>query len=130
MREREALAREAVEELALQRLARREADRMHEDVEAVPAPPEFGEHRFDLRVAGHVQRQHDVGTELARRLVDAVLEPVVLVREGEAGAFAVHRLGDAPGDRAMAGDADDECALALEESHALPLPCRHAVGVR
>jgi hypothetical protein len=30
----------------------------------------------------------------------------------------MHRIGNAPGDRALAGDADDQGTLAVQESHA------------
>src|SRR5690606_17948450 len=45
------------------------------------------------------------------------LELVVLVGEGELRAFAVHRIGDAPRDRTLARDADDQRALAVQETH-------------
>src|SRR5690606_31531770 len=54
---------------------------------------------------------------LCRGILDARLELVVLVGQGELGALPVHCLGDAVGDRALAGDAGDERALALQESH-------------
>ena len=43
-----------------------------------------------------------LGAELLRHVGDAVLEALVLVGEGELGAFAARRLRDAVGDRAVA----------------------------
>ena len=100
-----------------ERLARREADRVHDDVEAVPVLAELGEQVLDLRVAGDVARQHDVRAERVRGFVDAILELVVDVRERKLGAFAMHRVGDAPGDRAVIEHAGDQRALAVQEAH-------------
>ena len=49
--------------------------------------------------------------------LDALLQLVVDVGEGELRPLAMHRLRDAPGDRAIGGDAHDERALAGEKSH-------------
>jgi hypothetical protein len=118
VRDREVLAGEVVQVLALQRFARRETHRVHEDVETVPVPAQFGEQSVDLCVLGDVARQHDVRAEGVGRLVDAILQPLVLISEGELSAFAMHCVGNAPGDRALAGDADDQGTLAVQESHA------------
>jgi hypothetical protein len=50
----EAFAAEAVEEVAGNRLARREADRVHEAVELGPGLAELGEQALDLRVVADV----------------------------------------------------------------------------
>ena len=102
---------------ALDRLARREADRVHEDVEPVPVLAQLGEAGIDLRVFGDVQRDHDVRAVFRGGVLDARLQLVALVGEGEFRTLAAHGLGDAVGDRALAGDAGDECTLALQESH-------------
>jgi len=47
----------------------------------------------------------------------AILEALALVAEGELGAFAPERPGDAVGDRPVRKDAGDEEALAGEKSH-------------
>ena len=56
-----------------------------------------------------------------RQRLDALFHLVVDVGEGELGALAMHRLRDAPGDRAISGDAYDEGALAGEKSHVVGL---------
>ena len=53
---------------------------------------------------------------LGQRL-DAFLELLVDVGERELGAFAMHGLGDAPGDGTIGRDADDQRALAAQEPH-------------
>ena len=77
---------------------------------------EAGEERVDLRVVGHVERQREVAAELRRHVFDAALELVGLVAEREIRALTAHGLGDAPGDRTAAREADDDGALAGEKS--------------
>ncbi len=120
MGDAEVLAGQALQVFALDRFARGEADRMHQDVEAIPALAQLGEDVVDLRVLGDVQRQHDVGVALLGGILDARLELVVLVGEGEFGALTEHRFGDAAGDRTLAGDTDDQGALAGQKSHRVP----------
>src|SRR3546814_3404397 len=55
--------------------------------------------RSDLFVGRHVQRQHDVGAVLGRGGFHARAQLVGLVGQGQFGALAVHRVGDAAGDR-------------------------------
>ena len=114
----EAFAVDAVEEIAFDRLARGECDAVHEDVETVaPVRAEFGEAGVDLFVGGDVERQHDLAAVLGGGVLDARLQLLVLVGQRQFRAFAVHGIGDAGGDRTLAGDAGDQCALALQETH-------------
>src|SRR5690606_5812819 len=108
---------QAVEKLALDRLARRVGDRVDQDVEPVPALAELLEAGGDLVVAGHVEGQHDIAAKRGGGLLDTRAQLVIEVGECHLGTLAVHGLGDAAGDRAVAGDAGDECALALQETH-------------
>ena len=48
--------------------------------------------------------------------LDAILEPL-LIAEGQLGAFAPHRRGDAVGDGALRRETDDQRALACKKSH-------------
>ena len=59
----------------------------------------------------------ELRAERLRERLDALLQLVVDVGERELGALAVQRLRDAPGDRAIGGDAYDEGAFAGEKSH-------------
>ncbi len=70
----------------------------------------------DLLIARDIQRQGERAQGLRQRH-DPFLELVVGVGEGEGGAFALHGLGDAPGDGPVRGNADDEGALAREKTH-------------
>ena len=53
--------------------------------------------------------------DLGRQRLDALLERVALIGEGQRRALRGGRLGDAPGDRAVVGDAHDQPALALHQ---------------
>ena len=75
------------------------------------------EEGVDLRVLGDVERQRDVAAELGGHLSTRLLELVVLIAERELGAFAAHRLRDAPRDRAIAREPDDDGPFAGEEAH-------------
>src|SRR5690606_27038297 len=112
-----AFAVDRVDVAALQLVARRERDRVDQDVEAVPVLAELCEESVDLRVVRNIERQHDLALLLGRELAYALGQLVVLVAEGELRAFAPQRIGDAPCDRAMACEAHDDGALAGEKSH-------------
>ena len=113
----EALAVGGLDEAAGERLARREGDRVDDDVEAVPLVLEAGEGLVDLLVEGHVHRQDGLRSELGAEVDDAILDAVVLVGEGQLGAFALHGPRDAPGDGPFGGESDDQGLLSGQESH-------------
>ena len=117
MRDAERLARQAVEKITCDRLARREGDRVHHAVERTPFLAQLREKRFDLGVARDVAGKRKAAAELARHAGDAILEALVLVRERELGALAPRGLGDAVGDRAVGEQAGDQDALAGEKAH-------------
>ena len=54
--------------------------------------------------------------DLLRERLDPLLQRIALIGEGELGAVRVRGLGDAPGDRAVVGDAHDQAALAAHET--------------
>ena len=113
-----ALAGDAVEIAAGELLARRKGDAVHDDVERSPASTAIRcEGGVDLGVVRDVHRQHELGAEALRHLGDAVLEPVVLIGEGELGALATHRGGDAVRDRTLGREPDDQGALAGKKTH-------------
>ena len=62
---------------------------------------------------GHVAMAGDMRAELGGERLDPLLEGIALIGERELGALRGAGLGDAPGDRAVVGDAHDEAALAL-----------------
>ena len=90
---------------------------MHQPVETVPLLAELLEEAGDLRVVLHVERVDQAAAEVGGELGDAVLEAVVLIGEGELGAFAVHGLGDAVGNRTVAEQTGDEDSFAGEKAH-------------
>src|SRR5690606_37623143 len=80
--------------------------------------------RIDLCVLGNIHRAAEAATELVGHGLDARLELVPLVGERQLGALARHRLCDAPGDRALAREADDQHTLAVQKSHVSSPPVR------
>ena len=103
VRDAEVLARQAVEEVAGDRLARREADAVHEAVELAARSADRSVNScVDLRVVAHVAVEDQLGVEFGRELGDAVLETLADVAEGQFRALRVAGLGDAVGDGAVA----------------------------
>ncbi|MNY46937.1 hypothetical protein D3C86_1821650 [compost metagenome] len=110
--------------VAVQLVARSEADRVDDTVQTIPLLGQFLENAGDVVIVGHVAREAQVraGAPACGELFDAALELVVLVGEGQFRTLAVHRGGDAGGDGQLAGDADDQHALTGEKTHCvLPL---------
>ena len=110
-------ARHAVEEVAGDRLARRERDRVHEPVEAIPGLAKLAEQPLDLRVVANVALEGELGAELGCVLGNAVFEALALVAERQLGALSPARPRDAVGNRAVVQHAGDQQALAGQESH-------------
>ena len=117
MSDAESLAARVRGEAALDGFARGEGDRVDDDVELPPFALEQVESGVDLLVDGDVQRHRQFRAEGLGERLDALLHLVVGVGEGELGAFAMHGLGDAPGDRTICRHAHDEGALAGKKSH-------------
>jgi hypothetical protein len=66
---------------------------------------------------------NDEPADFRGQRLDALLERIALVGEGELGALCVRRLGDTPGDRAVVRDSQDQAALSAQETgfgHACP----------
>ena len=91
MRDSERFARQAFEEVAGDRLARREADRMNEAVEFGPALAQLRKCALDLRVFRDIEVEQQIRVEFGREGGDPLVEPLALVAEGEFGAFAPAR---------------------------------------
>ncbi len=117
MRLAEGLAARAFKEVAGDRFARREGERMDQAVQAVPMGFQLLKQSLYFRIAGHFAGQRDRGAELFRHVLGALTEALVLVGEGDLRAFAPRHLGDAVGDRAVGEEPGDEDALAREQSH-------------
>jgi hypothetical protein len=95
VRDAERLARQAVEEVARDRLARGEADACTKPSNCAQASPSCGEGALDLGVFGDVQLEGQRRAESAAKFGDPVLEPLALVAERELGALAVAGTRDA-----------------------------------
>ena len=117
MRNAEALATDGIDEAAGELVPRREPHRVNDDVEAVPVLAERLEGGGNFRILGDVHGAGEAAAQLFRHGLHARLELFALVGEGEIRALAAHGLGDAPGDRTLAGETDDQRALAVQESH-------------
>ncbi|MNJ63538.1 hypothetical protein D3C77_594500 [compost metagenome] len=108
-------------EVAVQLVARGEADGVDDAVQAIPLLAQLLEYLGDIRVVGDVAGEAHLGAgaPAGGELLDATLELVVLISERQFGAFTVHGGGDARGDRQFAGNADDQYALTGEKTHVL-----------
>src|SRR5690606_6184593 len=111
-------------EVAVELIAGGEAHRMDDAVQAIPLLRQCFKDTDDLRIVGDIAReaQLGVGAPALGEFLDATLELVVLVGEGEFGALAMHGSGNARSDGEFTGDAYDQYALSCEKSHVvLPL---------
>ena len=91
-------------------------DRMHQEVDLAPLLLQHCEGGVDGRGIGDVAMAEHEAADLGGERLDALLERIALIGEGELGAGRVACLGDAPGDRAVVGKAEDHPALALHQS--------------
>ncbi len=84
------------------------------DQEVEPAPDLL--HRLESGIdrggIGDVAVTHDDPVELLRQRSHALFERLALEREGQFGAGGPRRLGDAPGDGSVVGEAHDEATTA------------------
>ena len=90
------------------------------------------EHGIDAGDVLDVAGQHQFDAERFRQRLDALAERLALIGEGELGALRGQRLGDAPGDRMIIGDAHDQAALALHQvcMHAPSCPLSASTRIR
>ncbi|MND84548.1 hypothetical protein D3C80_764420 [compost metagenome] len=110
-------------EVAVQLVARGEADGVHDAVQAVPLLAQLFEDLGDFFIAGHIAREAQLRarTPALCELFDTTLEFVVLISEGKLSALAMHGGSDAGCDGQLAGDTDDQYALTGEKTHVLLL---------
>ena len=100
---------------SLQRLLRRERDRVDDEVEFPPFLSDAIEHGLHFAGRSDFERHQDGRFELARQRLDVFLRLVVEIGHGKLGAECPECLGAAPRDRILVGDADDKAFLALEQ---------------
>ena len=110
------IVRRGVDVAAVELIPVGERDGMHQEIERAPGRLHGGEHRIDGRGLGDVAMADDDAADLLRQRLDALLERVALIGEGELRAVLVAGLGDAPGERAVVRDPHDQAALAAHEA--------------
>ena len=75
-----------------------------------------GEHRVDGGRLGNVAMADHQAVDLLGQRLDPLLERVALIGEGKFGAMLAAGPRDAPGDRAVVGDAHDQPAFAAHQA--------------
>ena len=89
---------------------------MHDEVERAPGLLRGREHRVDGRRLGDVAMAEHLRADLLRQRLDALLQRIALIGEGDFGALGAAGLGDAPGERPVVGDPQDQAALAAHQT--------------
>jgi hypothetical protein len=87
---------------------------VHDEVEPAPVLADALEHRLHLAGRAHVERHHDRRLELTGERLDEFLGLVVEIGHRQLRPERPKRLGAAPCDRMLIGDADDEASLAFQ----------------
>ena len=101
-------------EVALEVLAQRVGDGVDQEVKPAEALPDGLDRALQLLFARDVERQGDGPREPGRQLVHVALEPFVLEAEGEFGALARRRPGNAPRKGAVVRDPDDQPSFVFQ----------------
>ena len=89
---------------------------MQQEVEPAPFLLDALEHLFGLSFGSDVERHEDRRLELLRQRLDMLLGLVVQIGDREVGAQGPKRLGAAPRDRLIVGDADDQSLSSLQRN--------------
>ena len=100
---------------AIELVAVGKRDGMHHEIERSPQRGDRRECRVDGRGLGDVAMAHDVAADLLHQRLDAALECLALIREGERGAVSVGSFCDAPGDGTIVRHPHDQAALAAHD---------------
>ena len=87
---------------------------MKQEVELAPLLLNALEHLFDLAFDHDVERHEDRRLQRLGQRLDVLLGLFVQIGDGEVGAERTKRLGAAPCDRLIVGNADDQPLLAFE----------------
>ena len=66
--------------------------------------------------SGHVAMTEHARADLLRQRLDALLQRIALIGEGDLGALGAAGPGDAPGQRPVVGDPQDQAALAAHQT--------------
>ena len=105
------LARVVSAVAALELVAVGEGKRVHDEIERAPFLADHLEHAFDALQILDIGLFDDRGADRLGERHGAAAESAALIGEGKLGALAVQHAGDAPGDRAVVGDAHHQPLL-------------------
>src|SRR5207302_8457592 len=94
------------------------------------APGERGEYRIKACLGGDVGLDDEIAVEAFGERLDALAERLALIGKGQPGALAMQRLGDAPGEGAIIGDAHDEPLFPGQQAQSLTPSPRSAARER
>ena len=89
---------------------------MHHKIDLAPFFPEHVEHRVDGGGIGDVAMPQQDTAEFGGQRLDALFQRIALPGQRDLRTRRAAGLGDAPGDRAVVGDAEDDASLALHQT--------------
>src|SRR3954452_221309 len=93
-----------------------ECNCVHDKVDLAPSLLEHLKHGVDGGGLGDIAMAEQQAVDFARQRLDSLFQSVALPSQCNFGAGPVAGLGNAPGDRAAVGDAEDHSALALHQT--------------
>lgn len=106
----------SVEIAAVELILVGEGDGMDHEIDLAPFLPQHLEGRIDSGGIGDVTMAEQDAAKLGRQRLDAFLQRIPLPGQRDLGTRRMARLGDAPGDGPVVGDAEDHPALALHQT--------------
>src|SRR4051794_10892506 len=89
---------------------------MHNEIDFAPFLAEHVEHRVDGGGISHVAVTEQDAAEFVSQWLDPFLQRVTLPRQRDLRARRMASLGNAPGNRTVIGDTENNAALALHQS--------------
>src|SRR4051794_26431306 len=89
---------------------------MHHEIDAAPFFPDHFERRVDGRGIGDVAMPEQQSVKFARQRLDALFQGIALPGQRDFCARRAAGLRNAPGNRAVVGDAEYHPALALHQA--------------
>ena len=103
-----------IDHAPVQRAFRGIRDRVQQEIELAPFLPDPFEHLFHLAFGVDVERHEDRRFQHFGKRFDMLPGTLVQIGDGEIGSQRAKRLGAAPGDRLIVGDADDQSLLSFQ----------------
>src|SRR5690349_643181 len=90
---------------------------MDHDVEGSKHGSRLLDQRLDLLIGSNIAARHQRSIQLCGQRAGMPRARFTLVGEADRGALAAQRLRDPPGDRPIAGEADDQGMFSFEQWH-------------